>query len=123
MLDQTLAALERASELVRQLREPLETAHSDQPATSDVNPPRLTVPGRDQVAAAVRQVFPPDVAAEILADDAIGALTYRLMLRCQDTGQSPAGALRDMPIDDRAVCASAEHPAAFLANRCTGGAQ
>ena len=74
-----------------------------------------------QVTSAVRAVFPPAVADSILADDAIGALSYRLGLWCQDTGQSPDDALRDVDADDRAFCARAEHPAAFLASRFTGG--
>jgi hypothetical protein len=84
--------------------------------------PRTPPPSWDaQVTDAIREVFPPEVAADILDDDAIGPLSYRLKLRCQDSGQSPTDALRDVDAEDRDFCARAEHPAEFLANRLTGG--
>ncbi len=73
------------------------------------------LPWEQRVAQAIRATFPAETAKEIVADDAIGALTYWLRQRCADTGQTPRQALQAIDPDDRAFAGRADQPAAFLA--------
>lgn len=67
------------------------------------------------ITAAVRDVFPADVAQQIEASDAFGALAYRVLQRVAATGQTPTRVLRDLDPSDRAFASRANEPAAFLA--------
>lgn len=67
------------------------------------------------VKAAVREVFPVDVAQQIEASDAFAALVYRVEQQAAATGQTPAQVLHSLDSDDRSFAGRANEPAAFLA--------
>ncbi|RJQ92389.1 hypothetical protein [Amycolatopsis panacis] len=93
------------------------TAHATQtPAepTEDAAEPTGTL--EQQFADALGAAFPKDLH-EIASSDAYGALKYKTLQRCQDTGETPRQILAGLSPSDRAFVARANDPAAFLASR------
>ncbi|WP_103348699.1 hypothetical protein [Amycolatopsis sp. CA-128772] len=76
--------------------------------------PELTV--EQQFADALGAVFGKDVRA-IARSDAYGALKYKVLARCEDTGETPRQVLDTISADDRAFISRANDPAALLASR------
>jgi hypothetical protein len=90
-------------------------------AAGPTQPPTPEETWEQQVTSAIREVFHPHVATEILTDDAFGALAYRLRQQCQAAELTPAQVLRGLPDHDRSFCGYADQPAAFLAARLRDG--
>uniref|UniRef100_UPI0037C7A700 hypothetical protein n=1 Tax=Amycolatopsis benzoatilytica TaxID=346045 RepID=UPI0037C7A700 len=67
------------------------------------------------LSAALRTLFPADVAEEIEQGEAFGALAYRVRERATEYGQAPADVLGAIEAGDREYAGRAENPAAFLA--------
>ncbi|MGH3755780.1 MAG: hypothetical protein ACRDRP_24470 [Pseudonocardiaceae bacterium] len=130
LLDRTLAALDTATRLARQLRAPL--ADSEDPGTYDHGAveqgPRtgsLTTEGPDlgamlpaswetRTAAAVRILF--DVDTELITGaDAFGALVHYVTQYCTTHDTTPIAALTAVDPADREFARRAVDPAAFMA--------
>lgn len=77
---------------------------------------------KEAAADAVRAVFPPEAAEAITADEAFGALAFRLDEARREEGHDPAAVLAGISVSDRAFAAEADQPAAFLAARVRDGA-
>ncbi|MEU4674474.1 hypothetical protein AB0F91_42585 [Amycolatopsis sp. NPDC023774] len=69
-----------------------------------------------EFAAALGEMFPRDVHV-ITSADAYGALEYKVLDRCQETGETPTQVLASVSAGDRAFVSRANDPAAFLASR------
>ncbi|MFI5606869.1 hypothetical protein [Amycolatopsis sp. NPDC051903] len=66
--------------------------------------------------AALGEMFPHDVHA-IAGSGAFGALEYKVLERCHETGETPTQVLASVSSRDRAFVRRANDPAAFLASR------
>jgi hypothetical protein len=88
-------------------------AGPDEP-TEDAGEVSFTL--EQQFGDALGAMFPRDLH-EIASSDAYGALKYKVLHRCQDTGETPAEVLATVSATDRAFVANANNPSAFLASR------
>ncbi|WP_431879003.1 hypothetical protein [Amycolatopsis sacchari] len=70
---------------------------------------------REQVAEAVAELFPAEVAEAIGDDEAFGALVYRVRERMRAYGRTAAAVLGEVDAGDREFAGRASEPAAFLA--------
>ncbi|MEV0066120.1 hypothetical protein [Amycolatopsis sp. NPDC050768] len=69
-----------------------------------------------EFADALGEMFPRD-RHTIASSDAYGALKYKVLDRCQATGETPTQVLASVSSNDRAFVRRADNPAAFLASR------
>jgi hypothetical protein len=69
-----------------------------------------------QFGDALGAIFTRDLH-EIASSDAYGALKFKVLHRCQRTGETPRQVLDTISTSDRAFVARANDPAAFLASR------
>jgi hypothetical protein len=69
-----------------------------------------------QFGDALGAMFPRDLH-EIASSDAYSALKYKVLHRCQASGETPTQVLTTVSSSDRAFVARANDPAAFLASR------
>ncbi|WP_344858050.1 hypothetical protein [Amycolatopsis ultiminotia] len=89
------------------------------PIGDEKDPAEYDEPSRtleQQLADALGAVFPTDLH-EIASSEAYGALKYKTLQRCQDTGETPRQVLDSISARDRAFVPDANDPAAFLASR------
>ena len=83
------------------------------PTRDGEHPVRLT---RLTAADALGAMFPNELH-EIASSDAYGALKYKVLHRCQRTGETPRQVLDTVGAGDRGFVGRANDPAAFLASR------
>ena len=72
-----------------------------------------------QFADALGAMFPAALH-EIAMSEAYGAVKYKVIQRCQATGETPRQVLATVSARDRAFVPNANDPAAFLASRIEG---
>lgn len=70
---------------------------------------------REQVAEAVAELFPAEMAEAIEDAEAFGALVYRVRERMRASGRTAAAVLDEVDAGDREFAGRASEPAAFLA--------
>jgi hypothetical protein len=90
-----------------------DTADGREPVLDDSEPPETL---EQHFADALGALFPAALH-EIASSDAYGALKYKVIQRCQDTGETPRQVLNSISPRDRAFAPNANNPAAFLASR------
>jgi hypothetical protein len=95
--------------------------HDNSRAAKQQNEPSSTVTHADadaEVDAAIEALFDPAVAERIFADEAIGALRWRVRQHCERHGHGPAyvlGYLLNGGV--KSFAAQADNPAAYLAKQ------
>ncbi|QFU90944.1 hypothetical protein [Amycolatopsis sp. YIM 10] len=85
------------------------------PAEEDAHSEKL----EQQFTHALGDMFRGALLLEISSSDAYGALKYKVLQRCQATGETPEQVLDSISYADRTFAAEANDPAAFLASRVT----
>ena len=98
-------------------RQPTLSTEHDQATTGPDSPMHddERVEDPTDVLAAVRAVFPPELADATEDSEAFGALIYQVRQRAAATGRTPVQVLRELNPDDLAFAAYANEIAAFLA--------
>jgi hypothetical protein len=93
-----------------------------EPAEAEAPAPReaqltTALPLAEQFTDAISSMF-ADVQPDLTSSEAFGALRYKVISRCQETGETPKQVLTTISVDDRMFAISrANDPAAFLASR------
>lgn len=100
--------------LARPTEETPEAAAAREPLAEDAGEVSFTL--EQQFGDALGAVFGNNLH-EIASSDAYGALKYKVLHRCQRTGESPRQVLDTISASDRAFAGRANDPAAFLASR------